>query len=162
MGYIMDLRELVRTRPLVMVGANVILLDGNDRILLQLRSDNGAPTRFISPIGGVWGLPGRALELGESLEEVAKRELFEETGLSAKRLTLFNVFSGEEFYCQYPNGDEVYNVITTYICTDYRGSLRKDNEEVKELKFFSLDDLPESINPLEVAIIKAFLESELM
>ena len=151
MSYIMNLRESVGTRPIVMVDANVILLDENERMLLQLRVDNGA-----------WGLPGGALELGESLEEVAKRELFEETGLTAKRLTLFNVFSGDEFYYQHPNGDQVYNVITTYICTDYRGQLKMDEEEGKDLKFFSLDELPDYINPPEISIIKSFLKSEFM
>ena len=145
-GYIMDLREIVGTRPLMMPGANVIVLDSDDKILLQLRADNDC-----------WGLPGGSLELGESLEQVAKRELFEECGLVARQLTLFNVFSGEEFYYQYPNGDQVYNVITTYVCTDYRGTLKVDNEEVKALKFFSIEALPENINPPEVIIIQSFL-----
>ncbi len=145
MSYIMNLRKSVGSVPLVMVGSNVIVLDYNEQILLQLRSGNGH-----------WGLPGGTLELGESLEDVAKRELHEETGLVAKRLTLFNVFSGEKFYYRYPNGDEVYHVITTYICTDYRGRLKKDEQEVK---FFSLDDLPDNINPPEIEIINAFVES---
>ena len=61
----MDLREIVGTHPLMMPGANVIVLDSDDKILLQLRADNDC-----------WGLPGGSLELGESLEQVAKRELF--------------------------------------------------------------------------------------
>ena len=48
------------------------------------------------------------LRTSGSLEEVAKRELYEESGFIAKRLTLFNIFSGDEFYYGYPNGDEVY------------------------------------------------------
>lgn len=142
----MDLREIVGNRPLMMPGANVIVLDSEDKILLQLRTDNHC-----------WGLPGGSLELGERLEQVAKRELFEECRLVAQRLTLFNVFSGEDFYYQYPNGDQVYNVITTYICTDYRGTLKVDNDEVQALKFFSIEELPKNINPPEVRIIEAFL-----
>jgi hypothetical protein len=38
MGYIADLRKTVGKRLLVMVGASVILLDKNNRILLQLRN----------------------------------------------------------------------------------------------------------------------------
>lgn len=94
MSYIMDLRKIVGSRPLIMTGACVILLDKNNRILLQLRKDNNC-----------WGLAGGSLEIGETLEEVAKRELYEETGLVAKKLKLFNVFSGKEFYYKYPNGD---------------------------------------------------------
>ena len=148
MSYIMDLRKVVGSRPLIMVGANVILLDSNNRILLQLRTDNHS-----------WGLPGGSMELGENLEDVAKRELKEETGLITNNLSLFNIFSGEEFYYKYPHGDEVYNVVATFICTDYEGTLQKDMVEVKDLKFFSLNELPSNISPPDVPIIRLFIET---
>lgn len=129
-----------------MAGASVILIDKSDRILLQLRKDNNC-----------WGLAGGSLEMGETLEEVAKRELQEETGLIANNLKLFNIFSGKEFYYKYPHGDEVYNVITTYICTDYLGELKIDNNEVKDLRFFSVDEIPTNISPPDLPIIKEFL-----
>jgi ADP-ribose pyrophosphatase YjhB (NUDIX family) len=146
MGYIMDLRKLVGSRPLIMVGANVILLDSHHRLLLQLRKDNNC-----------WGLPGGALELGETLEESAKRELFEETGLIANKLSLFHIFSGKEFYYQYPHGDEVYNVIATYICTDYKGNIRINEDEVQDVKFFHPSELPVNISPPEFPILKQFI-----
>ena len=129
-----------------MVGANVILVDEKNRLLLQLRRDNKC-----------WGLAGGSLEPGETLEEVAKRELYEETNLIANKLTLFNIYSGEKFYYQYPHGDEVYNVIATHICTDYEGILKKDDREVLDLKFFHYDELPLELNPPEVPIIKEFV-----
>lgn len=142
----MELRKLVGSRPLIMAGASVILIDKSDRILLQLRKDNNC-----------WGLAGGSLEMGETLEEVAKRELKEETGLIANNLKLFNIFSGKEFYYKYPHGDEVYNVITTYICTDYLGELKIDNNEVKDLRFFSVDEIPTNISPPDLPIINEFL-----
>jgi 8-oxo-dGTP pyrophosphatase MutT (NUDIX family) len=148
MGYIMDLRKIVGNRPLIMAGANVILLDSNNRILLQLRTDNHS-----------WGLPGGSMEIGENLEGVAKRELKEETGLTANNISLFNIFSGEEFYYKYPHGDEVYNVVATYICTDYKGTLHIDKEEVKELKFFSFKELPSKISPPDLPIVRLFIET---
>ena len=151
MGYIMDLRKIVGSRPLVMTGASVILLNQKNRLLLQLRKDNNC-----------WGLAGGSLEPGETLEEVAKRELFEETGLSANKLILFNVFSGEEFYYKYPHGDEVYNVITTYICTDYDGELKINNDEVKDLHFFDVHKIPPNINPPDLLVIKEFINSSLL
>jgi 8-oxo-dGTP pyrophosphatase MutT (NUDIX family) len=144
----MDLRKVVGSRPLVVAGSSVILLNNENKILLQLRKDNHC-----------WGLPGGSLEPGESLEEVAKRELFEETGLIANKLELFNIFSGEELYYKYPHGDEIYNVVSTYICNDYTGQLRVDNDEVKDLRFFDVHHLPTNISPPDIPVIKEFIVS---
>ncbi len=151
MGYIMDLRKIVGSRPLIMAGASVIILDQNNKLLLQLRKDNHC-----------WGLTGGSLEPGESLEEAAKREMYEETGLAAKSLKLFNVFSGEEFYYKLPHGDEVYNVTATYICNDFDGELRMDNEEVVNLAFFDLDQIPSNISPPDRPVIREFINALLL
>lgn len=41
--YIMDLRKIVGHRPLLQIGASVIVEDEKGRILLQKRSDRRAP-----------------------------------------------------------------------------------------------------------------------
>lgn len=134
--YIMDLRELVGHRPLLQVGAGVIVVDGGGRVLLQRRSDNGC-----------WDYAGGSMELGEEAEETARRELLEETGLTARSLELLGVFSGRDMHYVYPNGDEVYNVDIVYICRAYSGQLRPQEGEVDELRFFDADRLPENISP---------------
>ncbi|APH03788.1 NUDIX hydrolase [Bacillus weihaiensis] len=147
MGYIMELREIVGNRPLIMTGACVILMNSHNEMLLQLRRDNNC-----------WGFPGGSLEMGERVEETAKRELFEETGLLAKELLLFNVFSGQDLYYKYPNGDEVYNVVTAYICKNYEGTLRKEEKEVQELKFFNMADIPSPISPPDLPILNEYIK----
>ena len=138
-SYIMDLRKIVGHRPLLQVGASVIVEDKEGRILLQLRSDNHC-----------WGYAGGSVELDEEVEEAAKRELFEETGLVAKELTLFGVFSGKDTHYVYPNGDEVSNVDIVYICKDYSGDLLCQEGEVDALKFFPIDQIPDNISkPIE-------------
>ena len=138
-SYIMDLRKIVGHRPLLQVGASVIVEDKEGRILLQLRSDNHC-----------WGYAGGLVELDEDVEEAAKRELFEETGLIAKELTLFGVFSGKDTHYVYPNGDEVSNVDIVYICKDYSGDLLCQEGEVDALKFFPIDQIPDNISkPIE-------------
>jgi len=129
-----------------MAGA-CVLLCSNHQLLLQRRTDNGC-----------WGLPGGSMELGETLEEVAKRELFEETGLTAKVLDLFDMFSGKDLYYKYPHGDEVYNVVAAYLCTDFDGALKVDGIEVQELRFFSYEELPSELSPPDVPVIKRFMD----
>lgn len=150
-GYIMDLRKLVGHRPILQVGASVIVEDSDGRILLQKRRDNQC-----------WGYAGGSVELDEKVEEAAKRELFEETGLKALSLELFGVFSGEEMHYVYPNGDEVSNVDIVYICRDYRGNLKKQESEVLELSFFSVESIPWEISPPNEEPIKQWMNQKLM
>lgn len=142
MGYIMELRELVGKRPLIMTSAGVLVLDEKDRLLLAHRTDNE-----------MWGLPGGSMEPGETLEETAKRELFEEAGLVGNNMKLLDLFSGEDLYYMYPNGDEVYIVAAIYICRDYSGTLKADGEEMRELQFFDCENLPPHINPADRPVI---------
>ena len=135
-GYIMDLRAVVGHRPLLQVGASVIVVDGENRVLLQRRSDNHC-----------WGYAGGSVELDEVVEDAARRELFEETGLIAEQLELFGVFSGKDTHYVYPNGDEVSNVDIVYVCRKYIGELHCQKGEVEELRFFRPDEIPENISP---------------
>ena len=144
--YILDLRKTVGHRPLLQVGASVILEDAEGRILLEKRTDNG-----------LWGYPGGGTELDERVEDAAKRELLEETGLAANSMTLFGVFSGPETHYVYPNGDEVSNVDVVFLCRNWTGTIRPQEEEVSEIRFFSAADMPpvEQLSPpIRPALLK--------
>ena len=133
---------------LLQCGTSVILINAAGELLLQKRRDNGC-----------WGFHGGSVELGEIVEEAAKRELFEETGLLAERLELFGVFSGPELYYVYPNGDAVYNIDIVYLCQEYSGDLRPNISEVAELRFFAPGDLPADISPPQQAVMASYLRS---
>lgn len=148
MGYIKDLRKVVGTSPLIMCGACVVVINNCQQVLMQLRKDNGC-----------WGLIGGSMELGETLEQVAHRELFEETGLTAKSLQLINTYSGQDFYYQYPHGDEVYIVVTAFECKEYSGLLVHDQNEATMLQFYSLDDLPKNISPPDRPILEDYISN---
>ena len=149
-GYIMDLRKIVGHRPLLQVGASVILEDKQGRVLLQKRTDNHC-----------WGYPGGSIELDERVEDAAARELFEETGLTANHLELFGVFSGKELHYVYPNGDEVSNVDIVFLCRDYSGSLRLDAEESEDLCFFEAGQLPVNLSPPIVLPLRTWEKKKL-
>ncbi len=134
--YIMDLRKIVGHRTLLQVGASVIVEDERGRILLELRTDNHC-----------WGYPGGSVDIDEVVEDAARRELFEETGLTADSLELFGVFSGKELHYVYPNGDEVSNVDVVFLCKSFSGEVKLQEEEVERLEFFALEDIPDNLSP---------------
>lgn len=74
-----------------------------------------------------------------------QKRAFEETGLTAERLELFGIFSGKDMHYIYPNGDEVSNIDIVYICRDYTGTLRRQENEVEELKFLHSTKSPKNL-----------------
>ena len=147
--YIKALRKNIGHAPILQCGASVILVNIDSEILLQKRLDNGC-----------WGFHGGAVELDEVVEDAAKRELYEETGLIVNSLELFGVFSGSDMHYVYPNGDEVSNVDIVYICRDYSGVLKAGLSEVSELRFFPIDNLPDNISPPQRRPLMEFAEHE--
>jgi len=134
-GYIMDLRKVIGHRPLIMPCACVILEDGEGKILLQKRADDGN-----------WGYHGGAVELDESVEDAARREVKEELGLELDELRLLGVYSGAHYHHIYPNGDEVSPIDIVYVCSDFRGALALQEEEVAAVGWFGENELPAQIS----------------
>jgi ADP-ribose pyrophosphatase YjhB (NUDIX family) len=147
MDYILQLRQYIGHRPIILVGAAVLVLDEQDRLLMMKRSDIGC-----------WGIPGGGMELGEVAEGAAKREALEETNLEIGEMRLFGVFSGPDLYFRYPGGDEVYNVSIVYMSRDWRGEIQL-NREHTEWNWFAANDIPEDISPPIKPVIEQFKSS---
>jgi 8-oxo-dGTP pyrophosphatase MutT (NUDIX family) len=144
--YIDTVRLKIGHDTLMLVGAGVFVhRDG--KLLLQKRRDDGT-----------WADHGGCLELGETLEDTARRELLEETGLTAGKLALLGVYSGPDRMHVYPNGDQAYIVGVYYLCDDFTGDLRPQAEEVSDLRWFPLDSLPADIMSLAREPLERCLE----
>lgn len=135
MGYIMELRKVVGSSPLIMAGACVLVFNEEGQLLLQRRTDSND-----------WGTIGGSLELGESLEEAAARELHEEAGLVAKSFKFITILSGKDMYYRYPHGDEIYNVMAIYEAQEIQGKPQINDMESHELKYFSLEEPINNLN----------------
>lgn len=141
MRYISELRKYVGHQAIINIGATIIVANDKNELLLNLRSDTGT-----------WGIIGGGLELGESLEETAARELWEEAGLKAERFELLDVLSGKKLFFRYPNGDETYTVIVLYKAVGVSGVPRINDDESSRLEYFSVNALPELESRAEYVI----------
>lgn len=144
--YIASVRRKIGHDTLLLVGAGVFIHQ-NGKLLLQRRRDDGT-----------WADHGGCIEIGETLEDTARREMLEETGLTAGKLELIGVFSGPERLHTYPNGDQAYMIGVYYLCEDYSGKPLTQSDETTDLRWFPLDALPENIMPLAREPLRKCLE----
>jgi len=95
--YISWLRSKVGHEKVILVFAGGCLFNDEGKVLLQKRGDSGK-----------WGFPGGAIELGETPEETAVRELKEETGLDVEVESLIGIYTDSDI--KYPSGDEAHSI----------------------------------------------------
>ena len=134
MSYIKDLRKYVGHNPILTAGVGLFVFNDKDEVLMQLRTDYKK-----------YGFPGGAMELGESFEEVARRELKEETNLDIIDLEMIKVLSGKDTYREYPNGDKLYDITAIFVVKKYSGKLRVNDNESKKLEWFNVGNLPSNM-----------------
>jgi 8-oxo-dGTP pyrophosphatase MutT (NUDIX family) len=123
-------------------GALFILVDGEGRLLLQLRGHGPGVRR-----PGVWAVPGGSIEDGESAEEAALREVREETGQPVEPL----YFVGRE-----RRGEDTVHV--------FCGGARFPEERIvvgegQAFRFFRGDEIErlKPISPNAGPLVRAFL-----
>ena len=144
--YLKKIREKIGHSPIIVPHSVVLLFNEKNEILLEERLDDG-----------YFDFPGGGIDLGETAEEAASRELFEETGLVADELEFFKLYTGEITHYIYANGDEIYGVDSVFICKKYHGKLTPQADEVKALRFYPLDKIPEKMWIRNTQILKDYL-----
>ena len=147
--YLKELRKRTNHMPLLLPHSVVVLFNDEGKVLLEERADDG-----------YFDFPGGGIDLKETAEEAAYRELLEETGLVADKLELFKVYSGEITHYVYFNGDEIYGIDLVYTCHKYHGELTPQLEEVKSLKFYDLKAMPEKMSIRNKQIVEDLLNSK--
>lgn len=127
--YINWIRRKVGHEKIILVHAGGCIFNEKGEVLLQCRGDCN-----------MWGIPGGALELGETPEMAAVREVKEETGLDVKVGRLIGVYTDTDAVCT--NGDKYQSVCIAYELSVIGGELYCDNSETRELKYFPINNTP--------------------
>ncbi|WP_354638989.1 NUDIX hydrolase [Kitasatospora camelliae] len=128
--FLAELRSFVGTRPLWLTGVAAVIVDGQDRVLLERRADNGC-----------WDLVGGILDPGEHPADGVARECLEETGVVVEPEALTSVTVSPMI--DYPNGDRAQYLDLTFRCRPVSGEARVNDDESLEVGWFGRDELPE-------------------
>jgi len=117
-------------RPALTVDCVVFGLDEDDLKVLLIERDG-------PPFSGRWALPGGFVELGETLEHAAERELREETGLERVYLEQLYTFGA-------PDRDPRERVVTVAYYALVRLSEHRVQAatDARRAAWFALDDTP--------------------
>lgn len=107
---------------------DVIIEIGERRELVFIRRKN-------PPLG--WALPGGFVDIGETVEEAARREALEETSLQVELLRQFHVYSD-------PRRDPRGHTVSVVFIGRAEGALRAA-DDAAEAKVFPRDALPKTL-----------------
>ena len=127
----------------IAVGTNGIVFNEQGQVLLQRRADVG-----------FWELSGGKVDPGETVEQGAVREVFEETNLRVEIVRFVGVYS-DPAYCifRYPDGSLVHYVTLLFECRRLSGELRISDEST-DIGYFPTDDLPRDTLVSQLALIQ--------
>jgi 8-oxo-dGTP pyrophosphatase MutT (NUDIX family) len=147
-SYLGKLRQIIGSAPVLIPGARLIVLNQNHELLFIKRTDFKT-----------WGFIGGSSEFGENIITTATREAKEEAGIDVVNLKLWGVSTSlEDEHVKYPNGDEIHAHSMMFYTYDWNGEICADQVESSEVKFFSMDALPNEMHPNTKKALNKFLE----
>lgn len=101
-----------------------------DAFLLTLRAK--------PPGQGVWGLPGGALQLGETALAAAAREVQEETGILCRPLRCFDCVDVVD---RAPDGTVQYHFLLAAVMADWQSGEPQADDDARAVRWFTVADL---------------------
>ncbi len=116
-------------RPAVAVDVVVVRQTHDDLLVLLIR-------RKHEPFQNQWALPGGFMNIDETLEQAAIRELREETGVTAQKLVQLGAWSAVD-------RDPRDRVISVAFLTEVNDEFANAADDASEVTWLSVDDLPD-------------------
>ena len=106
-----------------------------------------------------WGIIGGALEYNETLEDALKRECLKKLDLLLK-IQNYSVHTQGQISFKSIQVAIKYTVYSLFIFAENFGELVCNQSESKELRFFSLNELPNNLPPVIEKIITDYLKNK--
>jgi len=134
------------------VGIGILLMK-KGKILLGKRHDN--PIKADSELHGegTWTMPGGKLEYGETFEEGAVRETFEETGIKLNKTKIICINEDKNIYAHY--------VTIGLYCEDFEGYPQvMEPDEVTEWRWFTISEMPKKIFEPTKNVLRNYLANK--
>lgn len=132
-----------------MVGVGAVVVH-EGRVLLVKRG--------VAPSKGLWAVPGGALELGETLQQGAEREILEETGVTIRAREPVYAF---DFFERDQDRRMRFHFVIVDVAADYIQGDVKGADDAVEARWLSpeeLDRLPVSKNTLKLLSAVGFVK----
>ena len=137
MPYLMR-RQIIRSSQTAFTISVAAIITNDDNQVLLLD--------HVLRIGSGWGIPGGFIERGEQLVEGLRREIREETGLELENVTILRTRTLDRH-------------IEVLFSATAKGKAQVKSREIKEVKWFTDETIPENMSCAHKSIIRKVLKS---
>ena len=133
LGQLVQIRNLTgKDYKFLVPATRAIIRDPEGRILFVQRKDNGK-----------WVMPSGSQELGETIYDCMKREVWEESGLYVASATVMAIYS---YFC---DSDGFYQTLhVQFLVHEWSGEVVRETDETIDARFWSPDEIQEAIPDL--------------